>query len=247
MPPDDDPGVTPDAEVLAPIPGRSTRPSFDPTLQPWVANPGGLPAVPSHDLAPNALRARFAAPPVWQPEPPEAPIRRPAGDERPFRLASVLVPLVLRDEGLQVMLTQRTAHLHDHAGQISFPGGRVEKTDLSVMDAALRETEEETGLPRHLVEIIGQLPDYFTSTGFRIVPLVGLVQTGFTPVPDPFEVAEVFEVPLAFLMDPHNHHLHSVELPHNGRRTYYSMQWQQYFVWGATAGMLRDLYRFLSA
>lgn len=114
-------------------------------------------------------------------------------------------------------------------------------------DAALRETEEETGLPRRLVEVIGQLPDYFTGTGFRVVPLVGLVRPDFAPRPDPFEVAEVFEVPLRFLMDPANHRLHSTALPAGGLRSYYSMPWQQFFIWGATAGMLRNLYQFLRA
>ncbi len=250
-PPDTPRPGSPDNEASAAAPAPPRRrplggPGFDPEAQPWEANPTGLQAVPREMLSADALRARFARPPAWRPEPAEAWLTRFPGPETGLRLASVLVPLIMRPDGLQVMLTQRTAHLHDHAGQVSFPGGRVEKTDASVMDAALREAEEETGLPRNLVEITGQLPDYLTSTGFCIVPVVGLVQPGFVPVPDPFEVAEVFEVPLAFLMDPANHRVHSVTLPHNGRHSYYSMPWQQYFVWGATAGMLRDLYHFLS-
>ncbi|MBX6319781.1 MAG: CoA pyrophosphatase [Pigmentiphaga sp.] len=221
------------------------RPGFDPAAQPWIANPGGLDPVPLERLTPAALRRRFAEPPAWEPDANDPESKGMAG--RAVRLASVLIPLVLRPEGICVMLTQRTAHLHDHAGQVSFPGGRVEESDASATDAALRETEEETGLPRGLVEIIGQLPDYFTRTGFRIIPLVGLVRPDFSPRPDPFEVAEVFEVPLSFLMDPTNHRLHSATLPSGDARTYYSMPWKQFFIWGATAGMLRNLYQFLRA
>jgi len=220
------------------------RPAFDPVTQPWVENPGGLAAVPETRLTPVALRQRFTAPPAWTPDAQDVNPARAA--DQPLRLASVLVPMMLRSDGIRIMLTQRTAHLHDHAGQVSFPGGRVEPSDSSVADAALRETEEETGLPRGLVEVIGQLPDYFTGTGFRVVPLVGLVRPDFAPRPDPFEVAEVFEVPLRFLMDPANHRLHSAALP-SGLRSYYSMPWKQFFIWGATAGMLRNLYQFLRA
>ncbi|VCU68977.1 putative NUDIX hydrolase [Pigmentiphaga humi] len=220
-------------------------PAFDPVAQPWVANPGGLAPVPPERLTPPALRTRFVDPPAWQ---PDASDINPAREiDRSLRLASVLVPMVLRPGGIRIMLTQRAAHLHNHAGQVSFPGGRVEPSDASVAHAALRESEEETGLPRGMVEVIGQLPDYFTGTGFRVVPLVGLVQPDFLPRPDPAEVAEVFEVPLPFLMDPANHHLHSASLPSGGSRSYYSMPWKQFFIWGATAGMLRNLYQFLRA
>ncbi|AZG08000.1 CoA pyrophosphatase [Pigmentiphaga sp. H8] len=236
--------IQPDS-LAPPVPRPSQRPAFDPVAQPWVANPGGLVAVPDTRLTPMALRDRFAAPPAWTPDAQDINPARAA--DRSLRLASVLVPMMLRPDGIQIMLTQRTAHLHDHAGQVSFPGGRVEPSDSSVTDAALRETEEETGLPRGLVEVIGQLPDYFTGTGFRVVPLVGLVRPDFAPRPDPFEVAEVFEVPLRFLMDPSNHRLHSAALPAGGLRSYYSMPWKQFFIWGATAGMLRNLYQFLRA
>ncbi|OVZ64293.1 CoA pyrophosphatase [Pigmentiphaga sp. NML080357] len=233
-------------ETLAPRPGQpQRRPAFDPVTQPWVANPDGLAPVPAERLTPSALRRRFASPPPWTPDAQD--INPARASDLTLRLASVLVPMMLRPDGIHVMLTQRTAHLHDHAGQVSFPGGRVEPSDSSVADAALRETEEETGLPRDLVEIIGQLPDYFTGTGFRVVPLVGLVRPDFSPRPDPFEVAEVFEVPLPFLMDPANHRLHSAALPSGEVRTYYSMPWKQFFIWGATAGMLRNLYQFLRA
>lgn len=154
--------------------------------------------------------------------------------------AAVLFPIVVRDAGHTVMLTQRTAHLRDHAGQISFPGGRVEADDLSPTHTALRETEEEVGLSRERVEILGFLPEYLTGTGFRVTPVVGLVHPPFDLQPDPFEVAEVFEVPLAFLLDPANHQRH--EMHYRGAlRQYFAMPYGDYFIWGATAGMIRSL------
>ena len=154
--------------------------------------------------------------------------------------AAVLFPIVVRDAGHTVMLTQRTAHLRDHAGQISFPGGRVEAHDLSPTHTALRETEEEVGLSRERVEILGFLPEYRTGTGFRVTPVVGLVHPPFDLQPDPFEVAEVFEVPLAFLLDPANHQRH--EMHYRGAlRQYFAMPYGDYFIWGATAGMIRSL------
>ena len=154
--------------------------------------------------------------------------------------AAVLFPIIVRDAGHTVMLTQRTAHLRDHAGQISFPGGRVEADDLSPTHTALRETEEEVGLSRERVEVLGFLPEYRTGTGFRVTPVVGLVHPPFDLQPDPFEVAEVFEVPLAFLLDPANHQRH--EMHYRGAlRQYFAMPYGDYFIWGATAGMIRSL------
>lgn len=154
--------------------------------------------------------------------------------------AAVLFPIVLRQDGPTVLLTQRTAHLRDHAGQISFPGGRVEASDQSTLHTALRETEEEIGLAREHIEPIGYLPEYRTSTGFRVTPVVALVRPPFDLKIDPFEVAEVFEVPLAFLLDPVNHQRHSIH--HRGAlRQYFAMPYGDYFIWGATAGMIRSL------
>ena len=156
--------------------------------------------------------------------------------------AAVLVPIVEREPELTVLLTKRTDHLHHHAGQVSFPGGRVETSDASVVDTALRETEEEIGLTRDFVDIAGYLDDYQTGTGFHITPVVGFVRPGFDLVPDTFEVADIFEVPLSFLFDPANHQEHSREW--NGRqRRYFAMPYGDYFIWGATAGMLMNLYR----
>ncbi|MBI1397724.1 MAG: CoA pyrophosphatase [Betaproteobacteria bacterium] len=160
--------------------------------------------------------------------------------------AAVLVPLVNRSNGPTILLTQRTAHLHAHAGQISFPGGRVDPGDRDRIDTALRETLEETGLPRECVEPLGCLPEYDIATGFRVTPVVGWVEPPFELAPDPFEVAEIFEVPLAFILDPVNHRRHS-EVKDGRLRHYYSMPYQGRNIWGATAGMLHSLFRILSA
>lgn len=171
-----------------------------------------------------------------QPDPARTPARSTP--------AAVLVPLVNRDEGMTVLLTQRTDHLADHAGQISFPGGRSEPEDSGPEATALRETEEEIGLPRDCVEILGLLPEYQTVTGFRVTPVVGLVAPPFPLKLDAFEVAEVFEVPLAFLMDPSNHQRHSYQ--RDGRtRHYFAMPYDGRYIWGATAAMLVNLSRIL--
>lgn len=155
--------------------------------------------------------------------------------------AAVLFPIVLHAAEPTVLLTQRTAHLRDHASQISFPGGRVEPEDASAVHAALRETREEIGLAPSHIEVIGYLPEYRTSTGFSVTPVVAFVTPPFFLQPDPFEVAEVFEVPLAFLLDPANHKQH--EIHWRGRlRRYYAMPYGDYFIWGATAGMIMSLF-----
>ena len=154
--------------------------------------------------------------------------------------AAVLFPVIDRPAGRTVLLTQRTAHLNQHAGQISFPGGRGEAEDASPLATALRETEEEIGLAREHVEVLGYLPEYRTGTGFSVIPVVALVTPPFELDPDPFEVAEVFEVPLSFLLDPANHQRHSVHV-RGALRHFFAMPWQDYFIWGATAGMIRSL------
>jgi len=160
--------------------------------------------------------------------------------------ASVLFPIVLREDGPSVLLTQRTEHLKDHAGQISFPGGRFEPEDESPVHTALREAEEEIGLMPAHVEIIGYLPEYWTVTGFRVTPVVGLVTPPFELSLDSFEVASVFEVPLAFLLDPANRQRHAREVL--GRlRHYYAMPYGDYFIWGATAGIIVSLAQALDA
>ena len=156
--------------------------------------------------------------------------------------AAVLVPIVQHDDGATMLLTRRTDHLHHHAGQISFPGGRVEDGDDGPVDTALRETQEEIGLDRAHVSIIGYLDAYETGTGFHISPVVALVRPGFNLELDKFEVAEAFEVPLAFLFDPVNHQRHSREWQ-GRKRSYYAMPYDDYYIWGATAGMIMNLYR----
>ena len=183
------------------------------------------------------LRGRFAA---GTPE----PARREEPLPQSLIPAAVLVPVVQHEEQLTVLFTQRTAHLHDHPGQVAFPGGRSEEGDASPVITALRETEEEIGLPRSRVDVLGMLPEYATGTGFRVTPVVGLVRPPLELKLDSFEVAEVFETPLSFLLDPGNHQRLSMEIA-GALRQFWAMPFQGYFIWGATAGMVVSLYRFL--
>lgn len=165
-------------------------------------------------------------------------------DEGPLTSAAVLVPVIMRESGLTMLLTQRTAHLRDHAGQVSFPGGRCEPDDANPEATALREAHEEVGLDAQQIEVIGRLPEYRTGTGFSVIPVVGLVRTPLNLKLDDFEVAEVFEPPLDFLLDPRNHQRHQFEV-RGAMREYWAMPWRGYYIWGATAGMLVSLHRFL--
>jgi len=158
--------------------------------------------------------------------------------------AAVLVPLVNRPQGLQVLLTQRSADMPDHPGQISFPGGRVEPDDASLAAAALREATEEVGLPAPQVTVLGHLSEYETVTGFRVTPVVGWVEPPLALTPDPVEVADVFEVPLAFLLDPQNQQRHYRMLG-TTRRDFWAIPYRERFIWGATAAMLLILDRTL--
>ena len=160
--------------------------------------------------------------------------------------AAVLIPIILRANGPTLLLTQRTDHLSSHAGQVAFPGGRIDGGDADAVDAALREAEEETGLARIYVEPLGFLDTYMTVTAYHVVPVVALVKPGFTITPQANEVSAVFEVPLRFLMTPANHEKHSREW--QGRlRYYYAMPYENRYIWGATAGMIRNLYDRLYA
>jgi 8-oxo-dGTP pyrophosphatase MutT (NUDIX family) len=168
------------------------------------------------------------------------PVQRAIAAVRPIRPAAVLIPIVRRKEPM-VLLTQRTAHLPDHAGQISFPGGKIETTDESPLAAAMREAEEEIGLGRRFIRPIGYLDLYMTTLGYRIVPTLARVEPGFELSLNPSEVDDVFEVPLAFLMEPANHQRHSRDWQ-GMTRSYYAIPFGQRYIWGVTAGILRNLY-----
>jgi len=227
------------------------RPTFDPELVGQDPDFAALAVrgepIGGERLTAEALRRRFASPPRWRPEiTTDGRLREASG---PLREAAVLIPLVMHAAGTTVLLTQRTSHLHDHAGQISFPGGGIEPQDGDAVATALRETEEEVGLGAAFVEVLGCLPRYATATGYAVTPVVALVRPGFNLALDAFEVEEVFEPPLAFLMDPAHHERRLVDW--EGRpRTFYAMPWtagRRYFIWGATAAMLRNFYQLLRA
>lgn len=235
---------------------RRRLPHFDPVTAVRVeAGSPLLPAVPSDRLEPGALRRRLQTQPDWSPESRgDPPLAQGPGDPaRALTAASVLIPIVLRTHSPTILLTRRTAHLNDHAGQIAFPGGRRDPADLNPQHTALREAQEEVGLTPEYVEVLGQMPDYRTITQYVVTPVVALVRPGFSLAVDPFEVAEAFEVPLAYLMNPANHQQRAVPAgPEDpGGRRFWAMPWQdngqEYFIWGATAAMLRNLYQLLSA
>lgn len=163
-----------------------------------------------------------------------------------YRDAAVLVPLVDRPSGLHALFIQRTDGPDVHAGQVAFPGGKIERHDPGPIEAALREAEEETGVSQDFVEVLGFLDFYRTGTRFRIAPVVAIVSEGFTLVPDPVEVAEIFEVPLAFLMDPANHKTDS-RVWQGKERFFYAMPYGERYIWGATAGILRNMFERLYA
>ena len=221
----------------------SKTPSFDPRLVPVTGVDRFLPKVDQNRLLPTALADRFASPPPWYPE----LVSEPRFSERAPSHASVLIPLVMRDR-LTVLLTERTQHLSSHSGQIAFPGGKADPDDHDPIATALREAHEEIGLDGTFVQVLGTLPIYTTGSAYFVTPVVALVRSGFSLMPNTFEVADVFEVPLEFLMDPANHRRHSVQWQ-GVQREWLSMPYQdgevERFVWGATAGMLRNLYRFL--
>ncbi|HEX5697481.1 MAG TPA: CoA pyrophosphatase [Rhodoferax sp.] len=222
-----------------------TAPKLDPRTVPVTQVDRHLPAVHRAALHPDALRSRFAAPPIWQ---AEFLLEKKFMERAPMP-AAVLLPIVQRAEPT-VLLTLRTQHLSTHSGQIAFPGGKVDDADADAVAAALREAEEEIGLAAQFVEVLGQLPVYVTGSAFHVTPVVALVAPEMVLRPNPFEVADVFEVPLAFLMNPAHHRHHRMDWQ-GVQREWLSMPYQdattERFIWGATAGMLRNFYRFLRA
>lgn len=163
----------------------------------------------------------------------------------PLTPAAVLVPLILREDGITVLFTQRTQQMAKHPGQISFPGGHVDDVDTDAEATALRETEEEVGLSRQHIELIGRLDNYVIRTGFLVTPVVGIVSPPFEITPDSYEVDEVFEVPMKFLMDSNNHERHSREFKGQNRE-FYAMPFEGHYIWGATAGMIVNLHDILT-
>jgi 8-oxo-dGTP pyrophosphatase MutT (NUDIX family) len=224
----------------------------DPRSVPVEGVDAHLPALDAQHWAPEVLSAQLAGLSGWVP-----PFRGDGGamlSDMPLRPAAVLVPLVDRPQGLTVLLTQRTAHLRAHAGQVSFPGGRLEDGDVDAPAAALREAYEEVGLDPQAVDVLGQLPPYRTVTAFEVTPVVARVRPPVRLHPDPQEVQDIFEVPLAFLMNPAHHRRHRIVVEERTRQ-FLSMPWQgcgcageerEYFIWGATAAMLRNFYHLLA-
>jgi 8-oxo-dGTP pyrophosphatase MutT (NUDIX family) len=230
--------------------------SFDPRSVPVWRIDHDMPAVPSAHLLPDALKARFDNPPVWQPE----VVRETSFSSRAPAHAAVLVPIVLRGPDFSqstVLLTQRATHMSTHSGQVAFPGGKVDPQDANRHATALREAQEEIGLAPEHVQVIGELPLYVTGTAFWVTPVVALVSAELALSPNADEVQDVFEVPLEFLMNPANHRRHAFEWQ-GAQRQWFSMPYQETrttadgqsepierFIWGATAAMLRNFYRFL--
>lgn len=222
-------------------------PQSDPRLAAISIAAMATPAVCKEQLHSQALRIRFTQQKVWTPELTDETIQSVAyQDPSKRKIAAVLIPLIQNKDQLSVLLTQRSAHLKDHAGQISFPGGRKEATDQDALATAMREAEEEIGLASSCIEPLGHLPDYFTVTGYQVTPVVALVSLQQQLKADAQEVDSIFEVPLDFLMNPANHQVREWDGP-RGRRRFYAMPYEDRFIWGATAGMLRNLYHFLNA
>lgn len=240
--------MTPDASpsspgAQAPSPWRT----IDPRQVPVAERYPHLPAVPDDRLSPDALRLRLAHPPAWQPERSGDALR---ADGRAHRPAAVLVPIVAHAQAPSVLLTQRPAHMREHAGQVAFPGGRCDPEDGSAIETALREAREEVGLERGHIDVVGLLPAYRTGTGYEVTPVVALVTPGFELRLAAGEVADAFEVPLRFLMDPRHHERRRLVLPELERDFLampYHADGRERFIWGATAAMLRNLYRLLIA
>jgi len=229
----------------APFVSLAHIPDFSPHEAQVLGTDAHLPAIPMHALHETSLRHRFAQPAVGTP----APFHEPPWHDKPPKPASVLLGLVMREQP-SVLLTVRTSHLSSHSGQVALPGGRQDAQDADEMATALREAQEEVGLHPDFVSVLGCLPVYVTGTGYKVTPVVALLNPAMQLSANPNEVADVFEVPLAHLMNPANHRRHAAQW-RGVQREWYSMPYEtehkQRLIWGATAGILRQLYEFLSA
>ena len=241
------PVLPPDAAQVLRMQAGSVAQGFDPRLLPLSSTPEPVPPLPPQHLAADFLRRRFAQPGIAPaPEILERPFM-----EQPLSPSAVLLPLVQGADALQVLLTQRALGLSQHSGQIAFAGGRLDPSDADAVACALREAHEEIGLAAEHIEVLGTLAPYTTGSAFEITPVVALVRPGFRLTLNPDEVASAFEIALPQLMNPRNHYLQQAQA--NGTtRHWWAMpsvdsQGQARFVWGASAGILRNLYQFLRA
>ncbi|MEN9384061.1 MAG: hypothetical protein RL323_1204 [Pseudomonadota bacterium] len=224
---------------------RRLPPDFDPRNAPLIGTDSHLPSVSRDRIAPDALLQRFKTPPAWLPEVKT----EPRFTDRPMQAAAVLMALVMHERPT-LLLTQRALHLSSHGGQVAFPGGKLDAGDKDAVDAALREAYEEVGLRAEELQVLGVLPQYVTGSAFVVTPVVACMQPGYTWSANPHEVEKVFEVPLDFVLNPSNHRRHLWEFE-GERREWFSMPYsngvEEHYIWGATAGMLRNFYRFLMA
>jgi 8-oxo-dGTP pyrophosphatase MutT (NUDIX family) len=220
---------------------------FDPASQPVISVPR-LPPLATGTLQLSFIRQAFSTPFSWQVEPTfTGYFDLDTTGRTDITPAAVFVPLVERPDGVHVLFTRRSAHLYNHAGQICFPGGRIEAGDGDPVQAALRETWEEIGVEPRYIELFGSQPSFLTSTGYTMKPIIGALRPGYALKPDRGEVAEIFEVPLVALLDPALHRLHEIRSEGEPSRRFFSVTWGNYFIWGATAALVRNLYHFLAA
>lgn len=220
---------------------------FDPAAQP-VIPVAALPELASGSLSLSFIRQAFSQPVSWQVEPVFTNyFDLDTSAHSDITPAAVFIPLLERSNGLHVLFTRRSPHLYSHAGQICFPGGRIEASDADYIQAALRETWEEVGVEPRFIELIGSQPSFLTSTRYTMKPVIGVLRPGYTLTPDRSEVEEIFEVPLATLLSPALHRLHEIRPQDGLPRHFFSVSWGDYFIWGATAALIRNLYHYLAA
>lgn len=236
-----------DMDPIPPIVWPRHVSGFDPAAQPTIAVPR-LPELSASSLQLPFIRKAFSQPVSWQVEPVFTNyFDLDTSGHSDITPAAVCIPLLERPDGLRVLFTRRSANLYSHAGQICFPGGRIEPSDADYMQAALRETWEEVGVEPRFIELIGSQPSFLTSTRYTMKPVIGVLRPGYTLTPDHSEVAEIFDVPLTSLLSPALHRLHEIRPEDGLPRHFFSVSWGDYFIWGATAALIRNLYHYLAA